>query len=274
MRGFSLALMIVIAALVLGYPAVSNAQLVLYDDFRSGVIDPTKWLGTDATGGPGNPTTEVARRIEHAKLELRLNQYGLNNSDSGTSGGQVRLAVHNPAPITTMQAAVTVLSGAALACPTNASATVRSRAQIVGSFFNDGSSTGTGDRTGDIIATIQKVADATLGDIIQAVISRCPDASCSSTTTLSVQTFTTTWAPYHAHTLTLTWDAANNQFVYSAKPVLGRVETISLAYSQTDSAPPGLNFKQLSVNNSAANCNGSRQHAFMDALFDSVKVNP
>ena len=31
---------------------------------------------------------------------------------------------------------------------------------------------------------------------------------------------------------------------------------------------------QLQLNNSAANCNGSRKHAFMDALFDNVMVNP
>jgi hypothetical protein len=242
-------------------------------DFSSGLIDPTKWFGTVATGGSGNPTTEVKRRIDHGKLHLRLDQYGLTTSNSGTSGGQFRLAVHNPVPITTMQAGVIVLSGEALLCPANAGATVRSRAAIVGSFFNDGSSTGAGDRTGDIIATVQKVADATLGDVIQAVISRCPDASCSSPTTLSFQYFTATWVPYQPHTLTLTWDAANDQFIYTAKPLRGRAETITLPYTQTDAVPPVVNFKQVQVNNSAANCNGSREHAFMDALFDNVMVN-
>ena len=273
MRGYHLSLVIVIALAVLASAAVSEAQLVLYDDFSSRIIDPAKWLGTDASGGLANPTTEITRRIELGKLRLRLNQYGLTNSNSGTSGGQVRLAFANPVPITTIQASLIVLSGEALFCPTNAGVSVRSRAQIVGSFFNDGSSTVAGDRTGDVLGTIQLVADPTLGDIIQAVISRCPDASCSSATTLSAQTFIMGWVPYLPLTLTLTWDAAHDQFVYTLKPVLGRAETITLPYTQADALPPVVNFKQLQVNNSATNCNGSRKHAFMDVLFDKVMVN-
>ena len=271
--GFALAFLLL--ALVLGHPAVGDAQLVLYDDFSSGLIDPTKWLGTAADGGAANPTTEAARLIKSGRLELRLNQYGLSTSDSGTSGGQYRLAVSNPAAITTLQTAVTVASAETQACATNAGATVRSRAQVVGGFFNDGSSTGAGDRTGDILAGVQKVADATLGNIIQAFISRCANAACSSTPNLSVQTFVTTWTPNKGHTLAVAWDAPNHQFNLSVKPVFGgKTELITLPYTQSDSKPPVVNFKQLAVNNSAANCNGSQLHAFMDVLFDNVMVNP
>lgn len=274
MRTFHVGLMCLIAALVLGYPAPSDAQLVLYDDFSSRVIDPAKWFGTAATGGPANPTTEVTRRIRLGKLQLRLNQYGLTTSDSGTSGGQYRLAIHDPVPITTLQARVIVRRAEADVCPTNTAAVARSRARVVGAFFNDGSSTGPGDRTGDIIAGVQKVADAAQGNLIQAFIARCPNASCSpSGTTLVFQDFVRTWAANQAHALTVTWEAANHQFVYSVKPVVGKSETITLPYSQSDADPPATNFKQLDVNNAAANCNGSRKHAFMDALFDSVMVN-
>ena len=266
-------LVAMIAAAVVGCPVTSQAQMVLYDDFSSGIIDGVKWFGTDAFGGTANPTTEIIRRIEHGKLRLRLNQYGLTTSNSGTSGGQVRLAFQNPASITAIQAGVTILSGEALGCPANAGATVRSRAQLVGGFFNDGSSTGAGDRTGDILAFIHKVTDPTVGELMQGGFTRCADATCSSNPTLSAQTFGRTWAPYQAHTLTLTWDAANHQFVFAAKGARGPAETFTLPYTQADSASPGLDFKQLSVNNSAANCSGSRKHAFMDVLFDNVMVN-
>jgi hypothetical protein len=278
MRTSALALMFLLAALVLGHPAASDAQLVLYDDFSSSLIDPTKWLGTVAVGGAANPTTESARVIKSGRLELRLNQYGLSTSDTGTSTGQYRISVPNPTPITTWQAAVTVLSADVEACPTNLSTTVRARAQVSGGFFNDGTSSGANDRTGDVIAGVQKIADTVLGNVIQAFIVRCTDASCSTTgplSGLSSQVFATAWAPNKGHTLTLTWDATGNQFVYAVKPVFGgSTETITLPYAESDAKSPIVPFRQLVVNNSAANCNGSQKHAFMDVHFDSVMVNP
>ncbi len=271
-RGFTF--MILLGALVLGHPAVSDAQLVLYDDFSSGLIDPSRWFGSDTTGGSGNPTTEAVRLIKFGKLQLRLDQYGLNNSDGGTSVGRTRLSVTNPTPITTMQAAVTVLSAEAEACSTNTDATGQSRAQIAGGFFNDGSSTGSSDRTGDIIAIVQKDANAALGDVFEALIIRCANSSCSSTPIVTSQQFTATWAPNQPHTLTLTWDAANHQFIYSVKPVLGGSrETITLPYTQSDSNSAVGPFRHLVVSNAAVNCNGSQKHAFMNALFDNVMVN-
>ena len=99
------------------------------------------------------------------------------------------------------------------------------------------------------------------------------NASCSIYSA-SGDHFTTTWAPYQPHTLTLTWDAAHNQFIYSVKPTFGSTETITLPYTYSDSNPPVVHAKHLQVSNSAANCNGSQKHAFMDALYDNVMVNP
>ena len=275
-RGKGSTLIILLGALALGHPGVGEAQLVLYDNFSSGLIDPTKWFGTDGTGGVANPSTEAERLIKFGRLEMRLNQYGLSTSDSGSTTGLVHLRVTNPAPITTIQASVTVLSGEADACPTNTSgAAFTARAEVTGNFFNDGSSTGAGDLTGDIFARVGLAVDATAGDVIQAAVTRCSNPACSSSSFVgSLQTFTGGWTINKPQTLTLSWDVANKQFVFSAQPSRGSVESHSIPYTLSDSSPSGGPTKALRIFNSAANCNGSQLHAFMDAMFDNVMVNP
>jgi len=282
MRPSNLAFSVLISLFTLGHPSVSSAQLTLYDDFGGGIIDPERWFGTGQDGGVANPTTEVVRAIKSGRLQLRLNQYGSENSDSGTSTGQVRLNIPNGGSITTLQAIVTVTSADVGACATNPSTTVRARAQVDGGFFNDGSSTGPADRTGDIIAGIQKMSDTALGNVIQAFIVRCTNASCSATGAVAgsgSQVFTTAWAPNQSHALTVQWDAANHQFIYSVRHALrtflfGKTETITLPYVESDAHAPVVPFRQLVVNNSAANCTGGQQHAFMDVFFDQVMIKP
>jgi len=266
---------VALGILIAGQPNASEAQLVPYDDFSSGLIGPSKWVGGEQVGGAANPTTEIDRLIKSGQLEMRLTQYGLNNSDSGVSLGQVRLSVTNPTPITTMQARFNVLSGEAQTCPTNAGALVRARAQIVGGYFNDGTSPGAGNRIGDILGSVAKTVDSILGNIFVAAVTRCLDATCSNTGTLSFHQFLATWTPNQVHTLTQTWDAANHQFVFTVEPLSGgQPETITLPYTQSDATPPVVAFRELILNNWAANCNGSRLHASNVARFDNVMVNP
>jgi hypothetical protein len=269
-----LAFIVVIGAIVLTHPDPSHAQLVLYDDFSSALINPDKWYGNNTDLGSANPTTEAVRLIKSGQLELRLNQYGLDNSDSGSSQGAIRLLVTNPTPITTWQATVTVVSAEVQTCSTNPGAgNVRAGAEIYAHFFNDGSSTGTGDATGDMVTGIQQDLNGTLGEVFRAVSARCANSSCSSFQILDGQVFTTTWTLNQPQTLTLTWDAAHHQFIFSVTPVGGSTETITIPYTQSDSTPPVIGFKVLEVQNAAVNCNGSQKHAFMDALFDKVMVN-
>ena len=203
MRRSGLALAAALLAVAVSVPT-SAVALTLYDNFAGPLIDPSKWFGTDAFGGSSNPTTEFPRQIVWGSLRLAATQYGLANTDSGASSSAIRLRVsQNPASITTMQARVTVTAGNAEVCPTNTSATSKGRAQIVGAFFNDGTSSGAGDETGDIFAGIQMAVDGTLGNVVEAFFSRCTNAGCSNSTVLTVQQFTTTWALNRADTLTL-----------------------------------------------------------------------
>jgi hypothetical protein len=257
-------------------PDVSHAQaLTIYDDFKAVPINPTKWWGTEQGGGATNPTTEVERIIQGGKLHITVVQYGSNVSDNGTSLGSIGLRVINPTPITTWQAKVNVIRSVVESCDTNNPPIVRARA-LQGGFFNDGESTGPGDRTGDIFAGIQMIHDLIGGKVIAAFVQRCPNPSCIPTTGVAVQTLfpASGWIPGQALILTVQWDKPSKQFVMTAKDTLGHVDTAHLTYPQDDSTPAVSENRQLIVQNSAVNCAGSHKQASMEASFDSVRVNP
>lgn len=220
-----------------------------------------------ATGAPSVVLVEKRELVEAGKLQLGVTQYGLTNASIGTSGGQARLSVVvDPAHITGIQADVAVVRADVEACAANVSTTIRARAQIIGGFFNDGSSTAAGDRTGDIIAGIQKIRDTAQGDVIQALIVRCPDFSCSATVTVASQNFATPWRVDQVHTISVLWDQSNKRFIYTASGG-SSPETISLAYGQNDSRAPVNDFKPT-----VPDCNGSRKHATIEFETDRVSI--
>ena len=245
----SILTMLLGALILLGHPTASSAQTVLYDDFNTGVIDPAKWSGF--AGGGGGPATEVARLIESGALRMQITQYGRSDTDAGSSFGANNLNVMNPVPITALQAIVTVTNAKAQACATNVGLG-NTAAGLLGVFFNDGTSTGPSDQTGNITAHLHQVRDALAGFVFRAFLIRCTDTTCSNQETVIGTQFNSTWALGQSRKLRLTWDAANDQFIFLASP-----ETVILPYVLNDSAPPvAQNFKTLSVDAIPANCNG------------------
>ena len=172
-----------------------------------------------------------------------------------------------------MQANVTVTAALAEGCPANASAT-RARAQLHGAFFNDGSSTGAGDRTGDIFAIIEKRRASPAANTIRALVNRCIDPQCNDNINLATRIFVTGWTLGVADTLELRWDPDNDQFLFALNPGTAGEETAALAYGVSDANPPGLDLKQLRVLNNVANCTEVRKSASITALFDDVMLNP
>ena len=75
-----------------------------------------------------------------------LSRQGLNITQRGTPGGS--------GSITGLKARVAIVNARAQDCPSNLETSAPSRrdTQVIGAFFNDGTSTGPSDRTGDIIA--------------------------------------------------------------------------------------------------------------------------
>lgn len=266
-------LAVLFGALVL-YPAVGQAQLELYDNFSGTQINPDKWNGTESfTSSSGNPNAEAQRFISGQKLRVALTTYGDATSNSGGRFGRFGLSFPNPTPITAMQASMTVKQAMAQDCTANTDTTSRATAQLIGAFFNDGTSPGSGNRIGDILATIEK-RQSRDGLQIRASISRCTDSGCGNSSTVVAQVFPTSWKIGKADTLFIQWDPANNRFLYEVNPGTSREESLTLTYILSDSLPPVTNFKNIRASNAGANCTTGRTKVVMDVLFDNVQLNP
>jgi hypothetical protein len=170
---------------------------------------------------------------------------------------------------------VTVKSAKVVGCAANAAST-RARASVVGFFFNDGTSPGPGNRTGDIGASIESRRDSITGDQIVALIFRCGSSDCTTlTTSLGIHAFTAVWTKGVADTMRIQWDAANDQFIFDLNPGGLNPETANLSYTSSDAAPAVGDRKALRSANSVASCqSGPRGSATIKALFDNVMVNP
>ena len=136
----------------------------------------------------------------------------------------------NPDAIVGMQAVVTMVQATTQQCPDNDDPNNQPtvRAEIRGSFFNDGGSTGPADLTGDVIARIEKrFAPFGLPSTpmrIRLQLVRCADAACNTSTALpgSPVQFAAPTTLGQAHVLRLLWDKGNNQVIGSILDTKGR----------------------------------------------------
>jgi hypothetical protein len=279
-----LALLAVSLLAVLAGP--SHAAFVGYDDFSSGDIDPEKWSGFALEGSFAAPTTELLRFVDTGALRLALVSWGDNSSDAGSVRSRQGLNMRQlgtpggPGFITGLSAKLTVLDADAQDCTGNPETTrpSRSRAQIIGGFFNDGSG-GVGDRTGDILAFLQLQKERDGQNRIVAGVNRCVDATCSSSVAIAVSgtpaVFTTAWSLDTPLLLELVWNQILGKFVFTVtNPSTLATESKEIVYAPTvtDAGAPIVDFKSLRVENDAENCTTGRKLAAMDATFDDVKV--
>ena len=106
-----------------------------------------------------------------------------------------------------------------------------------------------------------------------APASICSNA-CSAQAPVLNGVFNTTWSINRPHRLSVEHDAANERFVYAVRPLIGPEETLELSYAGllSDGTPPVVSFRQLAINNSAANCTSGQRRGAMDALFETFQV--
>lgn len=260
-----------------------------YDRFNaSPLIDPERWHGVSVEGDFNQPATEWIRMIEGGQLRLALVSYGNNTSDTGNTTRRQGLGMRNLGTIggshfiVGMKAVATVLDAEMQDCPTNPDTTsARARAHLIGSFFNDGTGP-VGDATGDILVQLQLQKDPDGVNRITATLIRCAplpvSQSCNQGTTFPMTgnpvTFDMQWSVNTPVVLTLLWQKAVHRFKLTAVSA-GVAEVKFIDYTgvlDDSSALHGFDFKNVRVNNTADNCVGSRKRAFMDVLFDNVKV--
>ncbi len=263
----------IISFVVLLTPSAQGQDtLVQYDDFSDPKIDINKWR--TMTWEPAGVISE--RGVKRGRLELRQTAFGRTKVNIGNPVmGAVGLRMVGPISISVFQADVAIESATAQGCLLNPDAT-RARAQIAGSFFNDGSSLRRGDLTGDIRAIIQKVGDSNVDNRIEALVLRCANARCSYLPAILFHTFSTPAPESVTDTLRLRWEPLKNRFIFAVNPGVSDQEAVALSYNRlsiTDNHPAALRFRQLSVGHEIARCVAGRRKASLTGLFDNVTVN-
>jgi len=261
------------AIAVLGLPFTAQAQII--DKFKGAAVNPEIWRGGEGTGDNGTQNTETARGLKGGALEMSLTSFGKTDSDAGNAGnGHTRLRLLHPEGLTQLQADVRVMNAVAEDCDANTTPS-RPRARIFGAFFNDGSSGGPGDETGDVLATIQMVLDSGAGREISLSVFRCVDALCNIVDTTPFGAggfvkFATAWKPGQKRMLTLIWDQATKQFVGIVDAGKKSEEMQVISYGAlSDVDPPGFDFKDLRVQTIQANCTAGATKSRLTARFDN-----
>jgi hypothetical protein len=298
-------------------PARGQA-LGIYDAFSSGQLDPRRWRGYEgaiggtesraahynggyhdapagdtALHGP-NSVAESRRRVINGQAQVALTaSRRISGFGGGYSEGKARAGLRMTHPglatpssplVTTLRASVTV--AALTAEPPDVggcSAYSKARAQVFGHFFNDGSSTGPGDLTGDIFAlvSLERASEETsagrvVRNFVQARMGRCGTAGCRIHS-VGVE-FTRGWTVGVPHVLTITWQPAKNRFAFTVSGGGVPAETRTLAHTSADAAPPRGYAYDLRVESQPGFC-GIEGEGFIwetasiDARFDNVQLN-
>jgi hypothetical protein len=278
---------VVAAGVLTGLAGSAQAQFVVYDKFAGGVIDPEKWQGISLEGGFSAPTAEFIRAVESGTLHLKLVSYGDDTTDSGSETSRLGLGIRElgtlggSGSITGMNAKVTVHNAVVQDCVANplTGGAIRARAQLIGWFFNDGS-TGSSDETGNIIAGLQLQKEANGSNQIAPFVQRCENSTCSSVSNPALTgngvAFSAHWSLDSPLVLKLVWDQADGKFTFSIRdPVALTSESHAVVYQGTitDAGPPVPgDFRHVRVQNSVKNCSTGRKQVLMDAFFDNIKV--
>ena len=233
----------------------------LYDNFSSGYLDPSKWVGTSICSLPS--TFECARTVRGDRLILQAVSYGITTSDSGSLYDTSYLNFANPTTINSVDVRVTVPKTVSVACVNNA-IPAHSAFTLTGSFFN----TGTGNWTEDVQAyvIIDRTASSSPGLTASAFLSTGYVNFFGNVSLGSVSEGETV-------RVTLRWDASGNQFVASLTHRGQQPIIAAIPYTQANALPPAIPQVLLGVRNFVPNCVASQTVAGMTAAVSQVLVN-
>lgn len=243
----------------------SADALVLYDDFKTEQIDPSKWVGVPTVISAN--VLEAVRHLtgeeEDRRLDLSARAYSGITNNSGTSGGVFGLSFINPSAISTVQFTLQVNKLTQVGCSSNQGqgGTI---AVFRGAFFNVNQSAI--DVSGDVTAFIG-IGEGVQGNVLNV---QTQVAEENKGIVLSSQLLGTV-AEGSKNTLFLQWDKTNHQFIFQ----LNGGTKVSEPYFVSDTTPPFSPYRSLDVERQVANCTSApRPFSFVDANFGEVFVNP
>jgi len=94
-------LTLALLTLALSNAGVAQTQLVLYDNFKSRNLDPSKWIGWQFFDSDIREAgRQLAGEEENRRLRLSYTAYSATSDDFGGSGGGFGLAFPVPSAIT------------------------------------------------------------------------------------------------------------------------------------------------------------------------------
>jgi hypothetical protein len=260
----SIAIMAAVAAQVMALPAVQAAEpYALYDSFSASPINPELWS-----------EGERLRTVKAGALYLMQRSWGLDTADVGVTSANWSSSLTGAELITQMRMRVIVSAIQTNACPSNP-AVADARARMIGGFFNVGTPT-PGSQVGDVTAQIRLLRTSNSTDPagvmrVQGVVLQCTTPDCAGAFTVGNVVELGTVATGSSANLQMQWDQAGKTFHFSrdAGAYAGTV-----AYTQNDTSPPGVNFRQLSTRVNLPNCmSAPRVSGLVDVRFDHVYVN-
>jgi hypothetical protein len=260
--------------LTLALSKAGNAQLVLYDNFNSKQINPSKWVGAPTSLASDANRREVAVQLvgeENRRLRISETVYSASTDDTGSGGDGFGVSFASPERVTAVSFTLALNKDAVSSC-TSYLSYGWAGAGFFGRYFNlNGAHDGP---LGDIAASVsvgRLSADPPGSLSVSAAIVRCNDEtpSCDNQVTLSSQTLG--YAQLGSNNkLSVTWDRANHQFNFQ----LNNDSPVPLAYVVADTFPPGLQDKSFWVAGNVPHCTTKpRPSAAIDAVFDNGYVN-
>jgi hypothetical protein len=268
LKSVLLASMLVLAAMTLS--KAGTAQFVLYDNFASRNIDPSKWVGTFAD----QDQREVVRTLvgEEGARHLRLSQtaYSATTDDVGSSGNIFGLQFSVPSAITEALFTVVVNRAEAVGCASNSQSTLTGP-EFRGRFFNTESSPTSS--LGDVevgVGPLRTSTDAGSAMEVDFHYERCTDDFCGTRTTLGFGVLGHV-QPGLANTYHIKWDQPNHQFVFQ----LNNGPLVPSPYTVSDNSAAFFSYRAIDIARVVPHCTTTpRPLASVDASVSNVYVNP
>jgi hypothetical protein len=259
--------MLALSILLCGLVAPAMAQIFVYDDFSESLIDPARWSAN--VSGAGN-VYEMARQISGGELSELLVVNGGNRGDVGAVFGRHELRFVRT-DFTALLFDATVLNYAVTGCPTPGSQTSTVFVDAPLTLFNDGTTTGPNDQTGDIAARLEifRASNSTdLPEVLQTLgqLTRCANPTCATREFIGVVSL----GPVilgQRNTYAFYWDAFNKfvAFWKNADPPQFIPYTQNLAFRRS--------YRALGLSGSVANCTAApRPLALVHATIDNVTL--
>lgn len=241
----------------------------IYESWRNHKIRADRWRI-----GRNDDSLEITREVFFNNLLMRYRVRGLDTSDSGSVFAQHRLFIKNPFEVNKIAVDFRVVSLAAVGCTANPAFTRVSPAVLDLSKFNDGSSMGPGDMTGDHFIRIGVLRDYSSVEphdnlTGQAFLYRCKNSTCGDAVSSVFNLDIGKVRVGEKFSLTAIWDPDNHQFLVGLNDNL-----FPLVYEAALNYGPAISpFATIRMQMNVINCKNGLTEGDASTMVGKVRTN-